>query len=135
MGLAERRMIKDFQDKQLAKFEGEIHKLAGSAVPLEISWDQLMEEGSLSYCEEAWIEIFFKPTIDGLRQIGRDEMGKEAIKAGLKKIEFRNSKDTSNPDSAISFTAGTLTIDHRLANVGDTAERTKTLVRVLEKGL
>jgi hypothetical protein len=73
--------------------------------------------------------------IEGLRQIGRDEMGKEAIKGGLKKIEFRNSQGAYSPHNAISFVSGTLVIDHELSNVGDTKDRTKYVIEVVEKGL
>jgi len=135
MGLAERRAIKEFQDKQFTELRNEIHKLAGFAVPIEVQWDQIAVEGQVDYYREAWTEIFFKPVIEGLRQIGRDDMGKEAIKAGLKKVEFRNSAGSSSPSSAISFVSGALVIDHSLSNVGDTKDRTKYVVELVEKGL
>jgi len=135
MGLAERRATKEFQDKQFIELRNEIHKVAGFAVPIEVAWDQLAVEGQVDYYKEAWPEIFFKPVIEGLRQIGRDEMGKEAIKGGLKKIEFRNSQGSYSPHSAISFVSGTLVIDHELSNVGDTKDRTKYIIEIVEKGL
>jgi hypothetical protein len=135
MGLTERRATKEFQDKQLPALQAEIHKVAGFAVPIEISWDQLAVEGQSSYYTDAWIEVFFKPVIEALRQIARDDMGKEAVKAGLKKIEFRNSKDTANASNAISFDHGVLAIDHKLANLNDTPERIKCIVDTVEKGL
>ena len=135
MGLAERRAIKEFQDKQWKDLQSEIHKVAGFAVPIEVLWDQLAVEGQVEIYKEAWPEIYFKPVIEGLRQIGRDEMGKEAVKAGLKKIEFRNSQGAYSPHSAISFVSGTLVIDHELSNIGDTKDRTKYLIEIVEKGL
>lgn len=135
MGLAERRATKEFQDKQFNDLRNEIHKVAGFAVPIEVIWEQLAVEGQVEYYKEAWPEIFFKPVIEGLRQIGRDEMGKEAIKGGLKKIEFRNSQGAYSPSAAISFVSGTLVIDHELSNVGDTKDRTKYVIEVVEKGL
>ena len=135
MGLAERRATKEFQEKQFIELRNEIHKVAGFAVPIEVAWDQLAVEGQVDYYKEAWPEIFFKPVIEGLRQIGRDEMGKEAIKGGLKKIEFRNSQGSYLPHSAISFVSGTLVIDHELSNVGDTKDRTKYIIEIVEKGL
>ena len=104
-------------------------------MPIEVLWDQLAVEGQVELYKEAWPEIFFKPVIEGLRQIGRDEMGKEAIKAGLKKIELRNSCGAYSPHSAISFISGTLVIDHEMSNVGDTKDRTKYLIEIVEKGL
>jgi hypothetical protein len=135
MGLAERRATKEFCDKPFVELSNEIRKVAGFAVPIEVAWDQLAVEGQTSYYKEAWTEIFFKPIIEGLRQIGRDEMGKEAIKAGLKRIELRNSCGAYSPHRAISFVDGALVIDHELSNVGDTQDRIKYLVEIVEKGL
>jgi hypothetical protein len=135
MGLAERRAIKDFQDNHLPKLQAEIHAAAGFPVPLEIMWDQLAVEGSSHLYVEAWTEVFFKPVTEALRQIGRDDMGKDALKAGLKKIEFRNKSGYYSPSYAITFEAGTLTIDHELSNVGDTNDRTKAAIELMEKSL
>jgi hypothetical protein len=135
MGLAERRATKEFQDKQFPELRNEIQKLAGFPVPIEVSWEQLAVEGQTDYYQEAWTEIFFKPVIEALRQIGRDDMGKEALKGGLKKIELRNSTGSYSPGSAISFVNGALVIDHELSNVGDTKDRTKHIVELVEKGL
>lgn len=135
MGLAERRATKEFQDKQFPTLQTEIQKVAGFAVPIEVTWDQLAVEGQTENYREAWTEIFFKPVIEALRQIGRDDMGREAIKTGLKKIEFRNSKGAYSPHSAITFQNGVLMIDHELSNVGDTMDRTKHIIEIVEKGL
>lgn len=135
MGLAERRATKQFQDTQFGNYQKAIHGIVGFAVPIEVSWDQLAEEGRGEYYEEWWGKVFFQPVIEGLGRIARDDMGKEALKDSLKKIEFRNTLDTANPDRAISFDNGVLVIDHKLANVDDVNDRTKTLVNVLEKNL
>lgn len=135
MGLAERRASKEFQDKHFPELRNEIHKVAGFPVPIEINWDQLAVEGQTDSYKEAWTEIFFKPVIEALRQIARDDMGREALKAGLKKIEFRNASGYYSPGSAISFQDGQLVIDHELSNVGDTKDRTKHIVELVEKAL
>jgi hypothetical protein len=135
MGLAERRASKEFQDKQFPDLRNEIQKVAGFPVPIEINWDQLAVDGQVDYYKEAWTEIFFKPVIEALRQIARDEMGKEALKGGLKKIEFRNSAGNYSPGAAMTFVAGQIVIDHELSNVGDTAARTKHLIEIIEKDL
>lgn len=135
MGLAERRASKEFQDKHFPELRNEIHKLAGFPVPIEVNWDQLAIEGQAESYKEAWTEIFFKPIIEALRQIGRDDMGREALKSSLKKIELRNSSGYYSPGSAITFQDGAIVIDHELTNVGDTKDRTKHLVEIVEKGL
>jgi hypothetical protein len=135
MGLAERRATKDFQDKQFAMLQSDIQKLAGNPIPIEVDWDQLaVDEMSHNYAE-AWPELYFKPIIEALRLITRDEMGKDAIKSGLKKVEIRNSKGAYYPETAITFESGTLAIDHSLSNVGDTKARTDYIVQIVEKGL
>jgi len=135
MGLAERRATKEFQDKHFPELSTEIQKLAGFPVPIEVTWEQLAVEGRSDTFKEAWTEIYFKPVIEALRQIGRDAMGKDAIKSGLKKIEFRNSKGAYSPHSAITFQSGQLVIDHELSNVGDTKDRTSYIIEIIEKEL
>jgi hypothetical protein len=135
MGLAERRASKEFQDKHFPELKSEIHALAGFPVPIEVHWEQLAVEGQSDYYKEAWSEIFFKPIIEALREIGRDDMGKEALKIGLKKIELRNREDNSSPSSAISFQSGELVIDHKLSNIDATRDRTKHLVDIMQKDL
>jgi len=135
MGLAERRATKEFQDKQFASLQTEIQKLAGNPIPIDVDWDQLaVAEMSHNYAE-AWPELYFKPIIEALRMITRDQMGKDAIKNGLKKVEIRNSKGAYYPETAITFESGTLAIDHSLSNVGDTKARADYIVQIVEKGL
>jgi len=135
MGLAERRAIKEFQDKQFPELSAEIQKLAGFPVPIEVTWDQLAVEGRSNLYKESWPDLYFKPVIEALRQICRDQMGKDALKAGLKKIEFRNSKGAYSPAAAITFHNGQLVIDHDLSNVGDVKDRTDYIIEIIEKDL
>ena len=135
MGLAERRAIKDFQDKHLPALTKQIQDLAGFAIPLEITWEQLAVDGQSSLYEEAWPALYFTPVIEALKEIARDDMGKAALKAGLKKIEFRNSGGFYSPHSAIKFEGGTLLIDHDVSNIGDVGERTKYIIEIVEKAL
>lgn len=137
MGLAERRAAKEFQEKQLPELQKEIHKLAGFPVPIEINWEQLSVEGQSHNYKEAWPELYWKPVIEAFRLITRDDMGKEALKASLKKIEFRNASGAYSPHSAISFQNGCVTIDHDLSNTSEsyTKERSQYLVEIIEKAL
>lgn len=135
MGLAERRATKEFQDKQFPGFKTEIEKLAGHPLPIDVNWEQLGVEGQAGNYAESWPELYFKPVIEALRQITRDDMGKDAVKAGLKKLEIRNSKGAYYASTAITFESGDLVIDHDLSNVGNTKERIDYIVEILEKKL
>src|SRR5262245_31723416 len=135
MGLAERRATKEFQDKHFPSLRDELYKAAGFAVPLEINWEQLAVEGRSDRYKEAWTAIFFRPVIDALRQMGRDDMGKQALKAGLKKIELRNAAGHYSPHNAISFVNGVLAIDHELSNESDVEARKTRIIEIVEKEL
>lgn len=136
MGLAERRATKAFQDKSYPSLKGDIEKLAGFAVPIEVQWDQLAKESYADSFEDAWRKIYFVPIIDALKSVARDDLGKEALKAGLKKILLCNTKDTYSADAAVSFTGGELTIDHDpVTNVDDVKHRADAVTKALEKEL
>jgi hypothetical protein len=136
MGLAERRATKDFQDKLFPTLKAEIEKLAGFAVPLEINWEQLAKDDYASSYDESWKKVFFQPVIDALKKITRDQMGKDAIKSGLKKVVFCNTKGAYSPSSAITFTGGELVVDHDpVTNIDYIDDRTNHMVTILEKAL
>lgn len=135
MGLAERRATKDFQDTDFPALKQRIASAAHFEVPIEVAWDQLATPEQQHLYKEAWPEIYFVPLIEAFASIARDDMGREALKAGLKKIVLKNEKGAYSPHNAIDFTGGTLTIDHSLTNVGDTADRTKYLIEIVEKAL
>jgi len=135
MGLNERRAVREFQENRFPKLQQEIQAAAGFAVAIEVNWKQLAKEGHADSFERAWTEIYFKPVLEGLRAVGRDELGKDALKASLKKVEFRNSRGTYSPQAAITFEAGELTIDHDLINIDYTEDRTKYLIEMLESSI
>lgn len=136
MGIAERRATKDFQDRALPALKEQIEKLAGFPVEIDINWNQLAKEGVADRYLENWKKVYFTPVIDALKSVGRDEMGREALKEGLKKISFSNSSDKYNADAAISFVSGELTIDHDPdCNVDYVTDRADHVKKVLEKGL
>ena len=136
MGIAERRATKDFQDRALPSLKEQIEKLAGFPVELDVNWGQLAKEGVSERYLENWKKVYFTPVIDALKSVGRDEMGREALKEGLKKISFCNSSDKYNAESAITFVSGELSIDHDPdCNVDYVGERSDYVKTVLEKGL
>jgi hypothetical protein len=72
----------------------------------------------------------------GIAERRATKMGREAIKAGLKKISFSNSSDKYNAESAIPFVSGELSIDHDPdCNVDYVGERSDHVKLILEKGL
>ena len=136
MGPTERRAAKEFENTRFPALRDQIVEQVGFAVSIEVDWNQIAVDGYAHMFDEAWPEVYFKPVIEGLRRISRDEMGKAALQGALEKIELRNSTGAYSPSDAITFAGGTLVIDHApVSNVDDTKARTDYLVEVLERAL
>lgn len=136
MGLAERRAIKEFQDKSLPALRAEIEKVAGKPLELDIQWEQLAREDYADIYADSWRKVYFQPLITALKSIARDELGKEALREGLNKVVFCNTRGSSSAESAISFSAGELTIDHEpCTNVDYVEERANHIIKIVEKSL
>ena len=131
MGLAERRAVKAFQDNKYPKFQQEVEAAAGFPVELDIRWDTLGYEDYAHLYDEAFEKVYFKPLIEAFRAVACDDMGKEALKEGLKKVTIRYTGSNE-----ISFTNGTLTFDHSpVSNLDYWSDRKNELQKALEKGL
>jgi hypothetical protein len=136
MGLEERRAIKTFQESVFPGFVKEIRVFA--SCPVEVDWDSLAknDEGvGVELWSEYFEKVYFRPLITALKDLARDNLGKEALSAGLKKIEICNKSDNCG-SSAISFENGVLKIDHKsFTNVDDVSERSEIIVSCLSRGL
>jgi hypothetical protein len=131
MGLAERRAIKAFAEGRYLKLKQEIDTAAGFEVPIEVNWDSIATEGYAELYEEAFFKVYFRPIIDALKAVAIDDLGKEALQEGLKKITIEDS-GSSHP----TFQAGILTLRYyAIANLDDWMERKKSIQTELEKGL
>ena len=135
MGLAERRILKSFQETTFPELTEQIDQVAGTKLDYAVNWNQLAEAGSSHLYNESWPQIYFEPLVKALKGVTVDDMGKEAVQRGLKKVVIRNQEGCYSPDCWANFTDGTLTLDHQLANVGDVNARAAALQEVLEKGL
>ncbi len=134
MGLAERRATHEYQTHVFPDLKRQIDDAAGMEVPVEIDWDSLAEPNEVRLYDEYWTKIYFEPLIDALRTICADDMGKQAVKEGLKKVQIMNSREKYGR-SAYTFENGVLNVDHKLTNVDDKALRTETIVARLEEKL
>ena len=135
MGLQEKRLIKDFQEAKLPGLMKEIQGFV--SCPVEIDWDSLAKGDGVdvSYWSESWEKVYFKPILDGFKDIARDDMGRQALKDGIKKILICNRSESARPGS-FSFDDGVLKIDHMpFTNVDDTSDRTSHIVQIVSKAL
>jgi len=135
MGLAEKRAVKEFADQHWPKFKAAIIAAAGYEPTVDVNWDQLAIPDYAHLYNEAFPKVYFEPVIAALKSICSDDMGKDALKAAMKKIEFVNTGSYSS-STGFKFDGGTLRYDHRpCTNIDDVADRTKDLVKLLESKL
>lgn len=136
MNLAERRAISEFETSQIPSIKTRIAQAVGFEVPLDIHWETLAAPGEARLYAESWPQIYFEPLIAGLETVARDQMGKDALKEGLKKIVVQNTSGRYYSDGWVVLEDGVLTLDHDpMTNASDGADREKTLVDLLESKL
>ncbi len=131
MGLAERRAIKNFQDNHFPKQKEAVQAAAGFPVDIDVDWDSLTVADSSHLYDEAFPKVYFEPLTAALKNITIDDLGRDALKAGLKKIKIKD-EGSSWP----SFEAGVLTLKfYAVSNLDYGDERRKAIQDILEKGL
>ncbi|MGH8516721.1 MAG: hypothetical protein ACREUE_04610 [Panacagrimonas sp.] len=103
MGLAERRKIKELQDTSFVERTKEIEEICGKAIAYEVDWDSLADDlEGLNFIDNLSCHRLNM----ALRVICSDEMGKDAVREGLKLIKLKNVKNKS--DMKIAFDGGVL---------------------------
>jgi hypothetical protein len=135
VGLSERRAIKEFQDTLFPEIQKQVKEAAGFDVPLEVDWETLALQGSSHLYLESFPKVYFTPLVKALSEVTRDEMGREALKTGLKKVVIAN-KTGKYSASGFTFEQGVLTLDHEpCTNVDDITERAEAIQKMLEDAL
>jgi hypothetical protein len=131
MGLAERRAAKAFEDHKFPAYKQEIDAIVGFDIPVEVNWEAIAIDDYTELYDTSFPKVYFKPLIEALKGVCIDDLGRDAVKAGLKKIVITN-ENSSWP----TFQSGVLTLLYpSCSNVDDWADRKKTIQTTLEKGL
>jgi hypothetical protein len=92
MGLNERRKIKELQDVTFPGRVKEIEEICGKAIPYDVDWESLADDAEgLNFIDN----ISCHRLNMALRVICQDDMGKAAVRDGLKNIKLKNVKDKS----------------------------------------
>jgi hypothetical protein len=103
MGLNERRKIKELQEVTFPDRVKEIEEICGKAIPYEVDWDSLADDmEALNFIDN----ISCHRLNMALRVICQDDLGKEAVREGLRSIRLKNVKDKSA--MSLSFADGVL---------------------------
>ncbi|MEO7999301.1 MAG: hypothetical protein ABI852_17760 [Gemmatimonadaceae bacterium] len=103
MGLNERRKIKELQDTTFPERVKEIEEICGKAIPYEIDWESLADDAEgLNFIDNLSCHRLNM----ALRMICIDDMGKEAVRDGLKLVKLKNVK--TKEEVAMTFEKGVL---------------------------
>ena len=103
MGLNERRKIKELQEITFPGRVKEIEEICGKAIPYEVDWDSLSDDlEALNFIDN----ISCHRLNMALRVICQDDLGKDAVREGLKLIKLKNVKDKSA--MSLTFADGVL---------------------------
>jgi hypothetical protein len=130
MGLEERRMIKELQDVTLPGRAKEIEEICGAPIPYEVDWTTLADDkAGLNFLDNVSCHRLNM----ALRTICTDDMGKEAVREGLKKVKLVNVK--SNDDKKMTFEGGVLEMHVAYALGGNGLISDNEIYHLLIKGL
>ena len=103
MGLNEKRKIKELQDSTFPGRVKEIEEICGQAIPYEVDWNSLADSAqALNFIDN----ISCHRLNMALRMICQDDMGKQAVREGLKLVKLKNVANET--EKKISFTGGVL---------------------------
>jgi hypothetical protein len=103
MGLEERRKMKELQEVTFPGRVKEIEEICGAPIPYDVDWATLANDlEALNFIDN----ISCHRLNMALRVICMDDMGKEAVREGLKNIRLVNVKEKA--EMKIAFSEGTL---------------------------
>jgi len=103
MGLNERRKVKELQDTILPGRVKEIEEICGKGIPYDIDWASIQDDAeALNFLDNVSCHRLNM----ALRMICIDDMGKEAVREGLKTVKLKNLKDKAA--KKLSFEGGVL---------------------------
>jgi len=129
MGLNERRKIKEIQDTILPGRVKDIEEICGAPIPYEVDWDSFDTFEALNFLDN----ISCHRLNMALRMICQDDMGKEAVREGLKLIKLKNVKTPA--EMSLAFANGVLEM-HCAYALGASGMHSDNVIReLLIKGL
>ena len=130
MGLNERRKIKELQEVTLPGRTKEIEEICGAPIPYEVNWESLADDAAgLNFLDN----ISCHRLNMALRMICQDDMGKEAVRSGLKQVKLANVKNKAA--MSMSFEGGVLEMHCAYALGADGMFSDGAIRELLEKKL
>ncbi len=142
LNLSQRRAVSDFMANKLPDLLKQLREAVGFDVDVTMDWEVICNPDYVDSIADFWTRQYFVPMTDAMKDLGKDAMGKTALKAKLKRIHFTNTADIYNKSKAPSFAEGTLSYDHTpSSNVpegkddSNYKEAVEAIVTLMEKNL
>ena len=130
MGLDEKRKLKDLQEKTFPERTKELAEICGCPVGYDVDWKSLADDlEAMNFIDN----LSCHRTNMALRVICADQLGKDAVKEGLKTVRLKNVKDKAS--MKISFADGVLEMHCAYALRTDGMFSDNEIKNVLSKGL
>lgn len=130
MGLAERRKIKELQEVTFPGRVQEIAEICGVAIPYDVDWESLADDAeALNFIDNLSCHRLNM----ALRVICQDDLGKDAVRDGLKVVKLKNVADRTAMQ--IRFQNGILEMHCAYALRTDGMFSDDEIRHVLEQGL
>ena len=110
MGLAQRRIVQEYQSSNFGDWKKTFDAVVGFEIPMDVKWDT-MQDDDYSKRDDyfTWYEaVYFRPLTTAFQNLCGDSMGKDAVKASVKKIVISGAEGSSPKHS--KFENGVVTI-------------------------
>ena len=129
MGLNERRKIQELQDVTLPGRVKEIEEICGTPIPYEVDWASFPDFASLNFLDNLSCHRLNM----ALRMICQDEMGKQAVREGLKLVKLKNV--AARDQVAMTFEGGVLAMQCAYALGAEGMINDNDIRKLLEENL
>ncbi len=113
MGLAERRRLKELREIVVPSRQRELEAATGLPLALTVAWESLAEDTNPIMRLD---EHCFQRIIDAFKDVCRDDLGREAIVAKVKRVHVINSSNSTWKQTC-TLDDGVLTLDWDWGNV------------------
>lgn len=129
MGLAERKAVQSVKESDFSQFTKNVAEICGFAPNINFSWSDLENNSQCIWIVEnkKHNSYMFDRVTEALRKICGDEMGKSAVKQGLKELNLVPKAGD------LDYKDGTFTISNDLT--GNGAYDAQRIQEFLEKHL
>ena len=130
MGLQERRQIQQLQTEVLPQRSQEIADICGTAIPYDVDWASLEHDAqALNFVDNTACHRLNM----ALRMICVDDLGRQAVAQGLRRVHLRNVAEPSQRH--IAFSQGVLELHNAFAHGALGMHDDGTIRQVLMAGL